>query len=371
MVIDKFTKTRVLRVGRSRFKASSFAVYAGTLFVLIALVMSGYQSPSVGAENDATKLAAIDQSSAVANTSVAPLTTMDDVRSANLAASLALSTNLSVANSVYNQSISMSASIDLGQYDATTISKAQVTDFTAMNVLSTYTVVEGDTASSIAAKFGISAQTIRWANNLTGDNVTAGSTVVVPLVDGVVYTVKSSDILDTIANKYKSNVDSIITVNDLDGTTVVTGTKILLPDGILPENERPGYVAPRVTVIWSGTASYAGNTYSYGYCTWYAYNRRAELGRPIPSNLGHARTWASRAAGMGYTVNNTPAVGAIMQNGGGLGHVAVVEAIYPDGSIMVSEMNAHYGVDFDGHQSGWGRISHRVVNNPGDYNFIH
>ena len=362
-----------MRFKRFHLKASSFAVYAGVLLVLVVLAMSGYKPSNAGAENKTTEIAAI-KSTAPAS-AVIPVTTLDDVKSANLAVNVATSANLSVADSVYSQSISVSAGADIGQYNATVANKTQATNLITTSVLTAYLAVEGDTASSIAAKFGISAQTIRWANNLTGDAVAVGSTVVVPALDGVVYTAKAGDNLKNVATRYKSNIDSIITVNDLDGATVAADTKLLLPDGILPENERPGYRAPTTPPRGTGTILFvptsSGNRYSYGYCTWYAYNRRAELGRSVPSNLGNANTWAVRAAAAGYLVNRTPAVGAIMQNGGGLGHVAVVEAIYPNGSIMVSEMNAHYGVDFDGHQSGWGRISHRVVNNPGDYNFIH
>jgi surface antigen len=359
---------------RFHLKASSFAVYAGALLVLIVLAMSGYKSPNVGAENQAIDIAPVSQP-----TTVAPVTTLDDVKSANLAATVASSANLSVADSVYNQSISVSAGADLGQYNATVANKAQNTDLTATSALTTYAVVEGDTAISIADKFGVSAQTIRWANNLTNDTVAAGSVVVVPALDGVVYTVKAGDDLNNIAAKYQTNVDSIVTVNDLDDTTVAADTKLLLPDGILPENERPGYRAPVATPrnrnTGGGTTVYSpvssGNRYAYGYCTWYVYNRRVQLGMPIPSNLGNANTWARRAVAAGYRVDRIPSVGAIMQNGGGLGHVAVVEVINPNGSIMVSEMNAHYGMDFDGHMSGWGRVSHRIVNNPGDYTFIH
>jgi surface antigen len=337
--------------------------------------MSSYKSPNVGAENQTTETASANQSATVANTP-SSAAALDDVKSANLAANVASSANLSVANSVYSQSISVSAGADLGQYNASTVSKTQITDLTStMSVLTPYTVVEGDTVPSIATKFGVSDQTIRWANNLTTDAVAIGSTVTVPAVDGVVYTVKANDNLDSIASKYKSDVDSIMTVNDLDDTSVTADTKLLLPGGVLPENEQPGYRAPASTTASRNrsTSSRAtiyvpisgGNRYAYGYCTWYAYNRRVQLGRPIPSNLGNANTWAKRAAAAGYRVDRIPEVGAIMQNSGGwggYGHVAIVEKINADGTIVVSEMNG---------SAGWNRLSTRTVPNPGDYNFIH
>lgn len=77
------------------------------------------------------------------------------------------------------------------------------------------------------------------------------------------------------------------------------------------------------------------NYYGAGWCTWYVYNARYAIGRPIPRNLGNADTWVSRAAAAGYLINNTPAVGAVIYMGSN--HVAFVEAVYADGSILISE----------------------------------
>lgn len=102
------------------------------------------------------------------------------------------------------------------------------------------------------------------------------------------------------------------------------------------------------------------NGYAPGYCTWYAYNRRAEIGRPISGDWGNAATWADEARAAGYPVDKTPEVGAVFQIGGGLGHVGVVEEILENG-IYVSEMNAE----------GLYVKSHRVITNISDYQFIH
>ncbi len=42
-------------------------------------------------------------------------------------------------------------------------------------------------------------------------------------------------------------------------------------------------------------------------CTWYVYERRLQLGRPISSFWGNANTWATSARAAGFVVNNTPA----------------------------------------------------------------
>jgi len=49
----------------------------------------------------------------------------------------------------------------------------------------TYTVQKGDTVSTIAQKFGISADTIRWANNLSNDDISVGDTLPILPVTGI------------------------------------------------------------------------------------------------------------------------------------------------------------------------------------------
>lgn len=82
--------------------------------------------------------------------------------------------------------------------------------------------------------------------------------------------------------------------------------------------------------------STAGNTYSYGYCTWYVKNRRPDL----PNTLGNANTWYARAAAAGYSVGATPRAGAVgTTTRGELGHVVYVERVNGDGTILISEYN--------------------------------
>lgn len=90
-----------------------------------------------------------------------------------------------------------------------------------------------------------------------------------------------------------------------------------------------------------------GNSYPYGQCTWWAYTRRAQLGLPVGSHFGDARSWASSASALGYWVDNSARhVGDIVVFSPGqqnddayYGHVAVVEKINADGSIEISESN--------------------------------
>ncbi len=92
----------------------------------------------------------------------------------------------------------------------------------------------------------------------------------------------------------------------------------------------------------------AGNTYPYGYCTWWAKNRRPDL----PNHLGNAKLWLMNAARLGFRTGKTPAVGAIVVTSeSARGHVGYVEAVEGD-TIIVSDMNV----------IGLGKVSKRHMN---------
>ncbi|MBW1136683.1 CHAP domain-containing protein, partial [Escherichia coli] len=69
----------------------------------------------------------------------------------------------------------------------------------------------------------------------------------------------------------------------------------------------------------SRTSSSGSNLYTAGQCTYYVFDR---VGGKIGSTWGNANNWASAAAASGYTVNNSPSAGAILQTSqGAYGHV--------------------------------------------------
>ncbi|ARJ50991.1 CHAP domain-containing protein [Staphylococcus lutrae] len=82
------------------------------------------------------------------------------------------------------------------------------------------------------------------------------------------------------------------------------------------------------------------NLYTPGQCTWYVFSKRAQAGKMISTFWGDAHYWVAKALSEGFTVNHTPEVGTILQNNEGpYGHVAYVERVNLDGSILISEMN--------------------------------
>ncbi|MFH0716486.1 CHAP domain-containing protein [Staphylococcus delphini] len=106
----------------------------------------------------------------------------------------------------------------------------------------------------------------------------------------------------------------------------------------------------------------SANLYTVGQCTYYVFDR---VGGTIGSTWGNASNWANAAAAAGYTVNNRPSAGAILQTTqGAFGHVAYVESVGSDGSVRVSEMNYGFGP---------GVVTSRTISasQAASYNYIH
>ena len=111
-----------------------------------------------------------------------------------------------------------------------------------------------------------------------------------------------------------------------------------------------------------------GNAYAAGQCTYWAYERRRQMGIGTPSYLGNGGDWWRSAPSYGLRVDHNPQVGAALsflpgQDGadGTWGHVAVVEAVYGDGTFQISEMNV----------GGLWMMNYRTLTNLGQYWFVH
>lgn len=96
-----------------------------------------------------------------------------------------------------------------------------------------YTVQDGDTVASIAAKFTVSTNTILWANGLSSNDVIrVGDYLTILPVTGVLHTVQSGDTISEIAKKYDVKAADIIAYNNLgDGSDLALNQKIIVPDG--------------------------------------------------------------------------------------------------------------------------------------------
>lgn len=101
------------------------------------------------------------------------------------------------------------------------------------NTITVYTVENGDTISGIAGKFGISVNTIRWANDLNSkDSIKVGDKLTILPITGVQYKVKNGDTISGIAKKYDADSKEILTFNGFDDAKgLKAGMEIIIPNG--------------------------------------------------------------------------------------------------------------------------------------------
>lgn len=283
-------------------------------------------------------------SSAVPSVQTNPL---DQLSSADIAQTVAQLNDLPETVAINNQVQSQEADTAIAASNDNVVSKPQVvaTALKSRADIQDYTSKPGDTVSGLAAKFGVTSNSIRWSNNLNGNLISPGTKLVIPPVNGIVYTVKSGDTPASLAAKFGANESQIIAFNDAELSGLKPGEQIIIPNG-----------TPQRTVIrslsvfpWGGGPTYGYNGYDFGYCTWYVASQIS-----VPANWGNASTWAYYAALSGWKVNGRPTVGSIAQTAyaaGGEGHVAIVTAVHPNGTITVREMN-----DAGAPGGGWDRV---------------
>jgi murein DD-endopeptidase MepM/ murein hydrolase activator NlpD len=96
-----------------------------------------------------------------------------------------------------------------------------------------YIVQSGDSASSIAVKFGINTDTILWANNLgETDYIKPGQELLILPINGVFVKIMAKDTVASLAKKYKGKEEEIRSFNNLyDDAKLVAGNSIVIPDG--------------------------------------------------------------------------------------------------------------------------------------------
>jgi surface antigen/LysM repeat protein len=353
------TVNKILK--RSLFRSKKRVIRYGLIFANIVLVLGVAGFVIYTRNNQATGTSPLLSNSAKEEVS----DPLDTISSADIAVHIAQLARLDETVAVVNNADSKDDTLFIVPSDSQIVSKPQIvsTELKSKEDITKHVVAEGETLASIAEKYGVTSDSIKWSNPSAGANLVAGVEIIVPPVDGVVYTIKAGDTPDTLATRFRSDKDKIVAFNDAEISGLVEGDEIVIPGGSVAP---PRYSYSSYASAINFRAVYgAGNGYDYGWCTWHAANRRAQTGRPIPTNLGNAITWYSRAAGSGMAVGSAPQEGAVLWHGnlGGLGHVAYVEKINDDGSMLVSDMN--YPI--------WGAVTYRTVapSEFGSYKFIY
>ncbi|KAF1294156.1 immunoglobulin-like domain-containing protein [Candidatus Enterococcus leclercqii] len=151
--------------------------------------------------------------------------------------------------------------------------------------------------------------------------------------------------------------------------TVTVKEKTPAPAPAFPGVAADSAILTEVPAVYQGKLTYpaydgvernTSGSYPFGQCTWYVFNRMAQLGMTVDDHMGNGGQWGETGKALGYTVISTPTVGTAVSIPGGqlgsnplYGHVAFVEAVNEDGSILISEGNVV--------NKGKGTVSYRIL----------
>jgi len=152
----------------------------------------------------------------------------------------------------------------------------------------TYTVQMGDTVYDIAQRFGISGETILWANGKLEDNpdlLAVGQKLTILPVSGVLHVVREEDTLASVAALYKVDMASIVQFpgNNLSEPYDLTvGQKLIVPGGRKPHIPRQvfAYKGPVPTDAKKGTRTFGWPASGYITQKFWAKHRAIDIGAP-------------------------------------------------------------------------------------------
>lgn len=140
--------------------------------------------------------------------------------------------------------------------EAATLDSATNTIGFINTAISTYVVRQGDTPALIAKLFGVSVNTIIWANDLSSDPVlTPGQTIVILPVSGINYIFKKGDTLSGVVKKFNADLTEVLQYNNITASSsLAIGDTIIIPDAELGTFKNPSDNKQKTTT----TARYTG-----------------------------------------------------------------------------------------------------------------
>jgi len=265
---------------------------------------------------------------------------LDTLSAVDIAANVAIMARLPETGLIINEADSASAGLNDPVSSREAVLKPQIlsSDIKTKADIREHATVQGDTLTSLAVVYGVTSDSIKWSNSISSNTLRPGTTLLIPPVNGIAYTVKSGDSAEELGRKYNVPAEQIIQFNDAELSGLTAGERIVIPGGSVKAVAVVRSSAPfYANFAFGNSAIYGYNGYVPGYCTWFVANKRIQAGRPLPANLGNAATWDNYAP-QGW--DRVPRVGAaVVTAERGAGHVAYVEQVNEDGSVLVSEMN--------------------------------
>ena len=133
-------------------------------------------------------------------------------------------------------------------------------DYPINDTISVYEVKKGDSLAAVAKLFGVSKNTIMWANDLKSQNLVPGDTLVILPMTGIKHVVKKGDSVSSIARKYKADTSDIAKFNGITTNDSLTvGETILVPEGEIAITNSVKTSSGKIIITGKISASYSNS----------------------------------------------------------------------------------------------------------------
>ncbi|MDP2944136.1 MAG: M23 family metallopeptidase [bacterium] len=207
----------------------------------------------------------------------------------------------------------------------------------ARSEITYYTVQNGDTVSTIARRFGLTINTVLWANNLSAFSlIRPGDSLTILPTSGILYTVKTGDVISKIAARYGIDADKILSANNISDSLKI-GQKIILPGASKLSEQTSGTRAAtqsglsvirnliKTPTVKAGTGKMAWPTSGYRITQYFSWRHNGvDIGNKTGTPIYAAEAGIVEIARGGYNggYGNT----IVINHGGGLktryGHIS-------------------------------------------------
>lgn len=151
-------------------------------------------------------------------------------------------------------------------------------------------------------------------------------------------------------------------------TNTVAEPETPVQQEVVVEQEAEKPAAPKTPVPQATEPEPVVNTLQQGSPEWHVFNRRSEVGKPLPASAKTARQYCEELMTIhSYAPSNTPVLHGVScwkaKSSADRGHMAFVEQVNADGSIWVSEMNSRgqKSITDSTPYGGWGKVDYKLI----------
>jgi murein DD-endopeptidase MepM/ murein hydrolase activator NlpD len=223
---------------KPQFKILSYILVLSLLFgtLFVPLVEASFLSSILGNEASADIMDSISSSQAISNSQTMALL-QANVSSVPILQDKGKGDDKSEIDlNIVSENALLATTSPMGTSDGTLEDSGSFSD-----QISVYVVRKGDSISQIADMFGVSVNTILWANDMKkGDKLVEDDVLFILPISGIEHIIAKGETLNSIAKLYKADIVDIARFNGIaEGEKLTVGDKIIVPGGEIYNESTP------------------------------------------------------------------------------------------------------------------------------------